>query len=214
MIKAIIFDFDNTLIDRQKAFKEMLKVKIPATLPSSKAHLANQAIEDIMKWDNYGSVERTVAFKKYTDTYGLDESVGAELAASWSKESGVQVFLFDDVLEVLDYLKDKYRLALLTNGNATSQRRKLNASNILSYFEYTVVSGEIGISKPDPKAFMYVADKLGLSVDECLYIGDNYQIDIEGADSAHMPSIFVNRRGIETAKKETITELSELKKLL
>ena len=56
MIKAIIFDLDNTLIDRQKAFKEMLERKFHILFDDEE--LIQKMINDILKWDNNGTVER------------------------------------------------------------------------------------------------------------------------------------------------------------
>lgn len=61
MIKAIIFDLDNTLIDRQRAFKEMLDRKFHQLFEDET--LIQEMIKDIIEWDNNGTVERIVVFK-------------------------------------------------------------------------------------------------------------------------------------------------------
>ena len=62
-MKVIVFDLDNTLIDRQRAFTEMLKDRIELTLPEHKKHLKEQAIQDILMWDDNGTVSRSVSFE-------------------------------------------------------------------------------------------------------------------------------------------------------
>ena len=106
-MKVIVFDLDNTLIDRQRAFTEMLKDRIQLTLPADKKHLKEQAIQDILMWDDNGTVSRSVSFKKYCDKYEVTCMTSEELSTYWTTISGSVVYLFDDVIEVIAYLKDK-----------------------------------------------------------------------------------------------------------
>ena len=213
-IKAVIFDLDNTLINRQKAFIEMLNNKIIETLPVDKKNLVDEAIRDILHWDDNGIVSRSVTFANYCEKYQVTSMTSAELNDYWSSISGNEVYLFDDVLEIIAYLKPKYRLAILSNGNAISQRRKLNATNILHDFEFSLVSGEVGIHKPDLRIYDYVVKKLNLEPSECVYIGDNYAFDIEASNKAGLKAIFVNRHNKKDVRGLTVEHLIELKEIL
>ncbi|MBR5290795.1 MAG: HAD family hydrolase [Erysipelotrichaceae bacterium] len=213
-MKVIVFDLDNTLIDRQRAFTEMLKDRIQLTLPADKKHLKEQAIQDILMWDDNGTVSRSVSFKKYCDKYEVTCMTSEELSTYWTTISGSVVYLFDDVIEVITYLKDKYRLAILTNGSPVSQRRKLESTGILNLFELSVVSGEVGIDKPDPRIFDVMCDRLNVKPEECLYIGDNYVNDVLGARNAGWNAIYLNRLHLESDESQMIDSLKKLKKIL
>lgn len=191
MIKAIIFDLDNTLIDRQKAFKEMLERKFHAMFDDEE--LIQKMIEDILKWDNNGTVERIEVFKNWAEVYHITKITPEQLDKEWSNESGSVAFLFDDVRDTLKELKKKYKIAVLTNGNASSQRRKLNTINIYDLLDYSLVSSEYGVRKPDKQIFEYTAKQLGLETEECAYVGDNYKIDILGSRNAGMLPVFISR---------------------
>ena len=191
MIKAIIFDLDNTLIDRQKAFKEMLERKFHAMFDDEE--LIQKMINDILKWDNNGTVERIDVFKKWAEVYHITKISPEQLDKEWSNESGSVAFLFDDVRDTLKELKKKYKIAVLTNGNASSQRRKLNTINIYDLLDYSLVSSEYGVRKPDKKIFEYTAKQLDLKTEECSYVGDNYKIDILGSRNAGMLPVFISR---------------------
>lgn len=214
VMKVIVFDLDNTLIDRQRAFTEMLKDRIQLTLPADKKHLKEQAIQDILMWDDNGTVSRSVSFKKYCDKYEVTCMTSEELSTYWTTISGSVVYLFDDVIEVIAYLKDKYRLAILTNGSPVSQRRKLESTGILNLFELSVVSGEVGIDKPDPRIFDVMCDRLNVKPEECLYIGDNYVNDVLGARNAGWNAIYLNRLHLESDESQMIDSLKKLKKIL
>ncbi|MBR5004845.1 MAG: HAD family hydrolase [Erysipelotrichaceae bacterium] len=213
-MKVIVFDLDNTLIDRQRAFTEMLKDRIELTLPEDKKHLKEQAIQDILMWDDNGTVSRSVSFKKYCDKYEVTCMTSEELSTYWTTISGSIVYLFDDVIDVITYLKEKYRLAILTNGSPISQRRKLESTGILNMFELSVVSGEVGIDKPDPRIFDVMCERMKVKPEDCLYIGDNYVNDVLGARNAGWNAIYLNRLRLASDETQMIDSLEKLKKIL
>ena len=208
MIKAIIFDLDNTLIDRQKAFKEMLERKFHILFDDEE--LIQKMINDILKWDNNGTVERIDVFKKWAEVYHITKITPEQLDKEWSNESGSVAFLFDDVRDTLKELKKKYKIAVLTNGNASSQRRKLNTINIYDLLDYSLVSSEYGVRKPDKKIFEYTAKQLDLKTEECSYVGDNYKIDILGSRNAGMLPVFISRNNEIHADVLCIQTIKEL----
>ena len=214
VMKVIVFDLDNTLIDRQRAFTEMLKDRIELTLPEDKKHLKEQAIQDILMWDDNGTVSRSVSFKKYCDKYEVTCMTSEELSTYWTTISGSVVYLFDDVIDVIAYLKAKYRLAILTNGSPISQRRKLESTGILNMFELSVVSGEVGIDKPDPRIFDVMCERLNVKPQDCLYVGDNYVNDVLGARNAGWNAIYLNRLRLASDETQMIDSLEKLKKIL
>ncbi len=212
MIKAIIFDLDNTLIDRQKAFKEMLIRKFSSLFDDKK--LIKSMVEDIIKWDDNGTVERIIVFKKWASKYDVTCITPEQLDKDWSNESGTVAFLYDDVKDTLIKLKEKYKLAILTNGNVASQRRKLNTINIYDLLDFSLVSSEYIVKKPDKQIFEYTAKQLGLNTNECVYVGDNYNIDVLGSRNAGMTPIYVSRKNEIHNDVTTIKQISELLNIL
>ncbi len=212
MIKAIIFDLDNTLIDRQKAFKEMLLRKFHLLFDDET--LISNMIDDIMKWDDNGTVERIVVFKRWASKYDVTCISPQELDKQWSDESGSIAFLYYDVKDTLSKLKNKYKLAILTNGSTTSQRRKLDTIDIYDLLDYTLVSSEVNMKKPDIRLFEYIANKLNLKPNECIYVGDNYNIDVLGSRNAGMTPIFISRNNESYDNVIVIKEISELLNIL
>lgn len=212
MIKAIIFDLDNTLIDRQKAFKEMLLRKFHLLFDDET--LISNMIDDIMKWDDNGTVERIVVFKRWASKYDVTCISPQELDKQWSDESGSVAFLYDDVKDTLSKLKNKYKLAILTNGNVASQRRKLDTIDLYDLLDYTLVSSEVNMKKPDIRLFEYIANKLNLKPNECIYVGDNYNIDVLGSRNAGMTPIFISRNNESYDNVIVIKEISELLNIL
>ncbi len=101
--------------------------------------------------------------------------------------------LFDDADELLARLRPHTRLAIVTNGVAGLQRRKLNGSGLLHWFDAVAISGELGIGKPDPGIFTWVCQQLGVAPEQCAMVGDNPERDVQGGLNAHLATAWVDR---------------------
>lgn len=212
-IKAVLFDLDNTLIDRQRIFKEMLIRKIGEYHKDINQIELEKIVDEIITWDNNGNQNRKVVFQQYIDKYKVDVTAD-ELNAYWNDHSGEFVYIFDDAEDTLLYLKEKYKLGIVSNGNTISQRRKLNKLPFLDLFDYTIVSGEIGIHKPDVGIFNKVCEDMSVLPQECVFVGDNYRCDIEGSYNAGMKPVWIRKTNETSNICDCVYELSELKQML
>ena len=79
--------------------------------------------------------------------------------------------------------------------------------------DYSLVSSEFGVKKPDKSIFEYTCHQIGYKCEECAYIGDNYNIDVLGSRNAGMLPIYVSRNHEEHKDVQTIHEIKELLKL-
>ena len=123
--------------------------------------------------------------------------------------------LFAHALEVLEYLREKYSLHIITNGFEEVQHRKLASSRLEPYFQHVVTSENVGVKKPDPRIFEYALEKAEASPSESIMIGDNYEADIQGALNVGMRAIMCEFNG-EMPREDvtTIKTLLELKQHL
>jgi len=123
--------------------------------------------------------------------------------------------LFDGAMEVLEYLKPKYTLHIITNGFAEVQTKKLNNSGINDYFK-TVTNSEIaGVKKPHPNIFEFALSLTSVSKENALMIGDCIDADIRGAINFGIKAIlFDQANSHNTNEVQKINHLLELKKIL
>ena len=123
--------------------------------------------------------------------------------------------LFEGAIEVLEYLKPKYKLHIITNGFANVQDKKINNAALSGYFE-TITNSELaGVKKPNSIIFDYAVNLAQSSKEKSIMIGDDFDADVNGALNAGMDAIFFNIRNIETPKNyKQINHLLELKKYL
>lgn len=126
-----------------------------------------------------------------------DDELGYELGERFAKERRSRSYVYDETFEVLDQLKGKYKLLLLTNGSPDLQREKLAmVPQLASYFDHIVISGEFGEGKPDISIFRHAATLLGIEPKEGIMVGDKLTTDIAGSHAFGMPNAWINRHHV------------------
>ena len=125
-------------------------------------------------------------------------------------------FLFDGTFEILDYLKENYKLHIITNGFEEIQTKKMINSNIYHYFEKVITSESVGVKKPNPKVFNYALQMVKATPNECMMIGDNLEADIQGAINCGIKAIHYNSENSNSIPKNitSIYNLLDLKEYL
>lgn len=124
-------------------------------------------------------------------------------------------YLFDGAIEVLEYLKPKYKLHIITNGFANVQDKKITSAALGDYFT-TITNSELaGVKKPNSIIFDYAVNLAQASKENSIMIGDDLDADVNGALNAGLDAIFFNIRNIDAPKNyKQINHLLELKKYL
>ena len=190
MIKAVLFDYDNTLGNREAYAYELYR-EIVETHHADLDSFDKECItQSCMILDQHGFVNKNYVKDSIRTLYGIELYPG-DLNAFWEKNLGRYAECFEDAKELLEKLKPKYTLAVITNGDSYGQRSKLERSGILPYFEEVFISGAVGITKPDPRIFLMAAEKLGVRPEECVFVGDGFRTDIRGAKKAGMNPVWM-----------------------
>ncbi|EFH88469.1 HAD family hydrolase [Ktedonobacter racemifer] len=123
----------------------------------------------------------------------INDALAEALAACFREERRSCYRVFSDVEAALSTLKQRYALALLTNGAPDLQREKIRASGLESYFDTIAVSGEVGIGKPEPEIFVHVLRELGVAPEQAVMVGDSLPRDIAGSYHSGMRGMWINR---------------------
>ena len=161
---------------------------------------------------------REAWFRALADHSVSDLSFAEELSATFLLERRARHTLFSDVEDSLTNLRDIYQLALVTNGAPGLQREKIQGANLARCFDTILISGEVGVGKPDCRIFRMALDALSASPSETVMVGDSLTRDILGAQRAGLKGIWLNRLESDAANQVTpdvqITSLSQLHKRL
>jgi HAD superfamily hydrolase (TIGR01549 family) len=137
----------------------------------------------------------------------------AELLQQRWKHLRAQFPLFEDADELLARLRPRTKLAMVTNGVSGLQRRKVNGSGLAHWFDVVAISGELGVGKPDPAIFDWVANQLGVPKARCAMVGDNPERDVQGGLNAGMATAWVDR-GFKPRGAKADVEVKSLLELL
>ncbi len=136
-------------------------------------------------------------------------------------ENGVAqgAYAVDGAYEILEYLKDKYELYIVSNGFRYVQESRLKIGDFNKYFKNIFVSEDIGIPKPAKEFFDYCFENLGNPPkNEVMLIGDSLSADIKGGNDYGIDTVWFNKNGEEnlSAVKPTytVTELCDIKRIL
>ena len=101
----------------------------------------------------------------------------------------------DKLKDLLQNLRNDYKLCILTNGDTLLQRKKLEVCDAHKYFDATVVSFEHEMMKPDPRIFHIACRKIGLENHQCVMVGDLLGTDIIGSQRAGLKGSILVKGG-------------------
>ncbi|MBE6720153.1 MAG: HAD family hydrolase [Ruminococcaceae bacterium] len=194
MIKAVLFDFDETLQDRTLAFEGYMDTFFATFRPEISGTELEQCREDMRVTGKGGYVNRVEWYQGLIDMWKWSTAPPAEeLAEHYDVTFGDHNVIFENSVPLLKELRARgFITGVITNGPSYLQNHKLDTSGLKPFLDIIVVSGDVGVHKPDPALFKYAAEKHGLLPEECVYVGDHPVNDIQGALSAGMKAIRMN----------------------
>ena len=221
-ITDIFFDLDHTLWDFQKNsaltfdfllkkyqinidLNKFLNIYIPINFSYWKLYRDEKITKEFLRYNRLKS-----SFDKLN--ISLSDDVINKIADDYVISLPVNNFLIKDTILVLDYLKQKYRLHIITNGFTEVQNKKIVNSQIKKYFHSIIDSETVGVKKPNIKIFDYALKVSGAKSKNSLMIGDNLEADILGALNAGFHAIHFNNNN--EAPHEHCLILNELKSLM
>ena len=224
-IKHIFFDLDHTLWDFEtnsaKTFEKIFELhKVEVDFDKFLIDYKKINFKYWRLFRNNLVTKEELRYKRLKDTFDqLNFSISDELISSLSEDYINYLpmfnFLFDGTIEILEYLKPKYRLHIITNGFSEVQSIKMKNSKLDKYFDIIVTSESVGVKKPNPEIFEYALSQANATIEESVMIGDSWEADIMGAQNVGMKPIFCNFEKNEVDNSIlSIQNLIELKKYL
>ncbi len=221
MIKYILFDLDGTILDFNMGEKDAF-IK---TINNFFDYKVKE--EDIKKFSelneyyfneykNKKMERKEFHFNRFNEILkylGLKNDP-VELNKYYVESLKYEAIIFDDVIEILDYLSNKYQLFIASNGMIEVQNKRLEISGLKNYFKKIYVSEDIGFNKPDIEFFNYIFNDLNdFNKDNYIIIGDRLDSDILGAINSNIHNIYVNRFNINDSNIKPEYEVIDLLKI-
>ena len=202
MVKYVLFDVDDTLLDFGKAEaaairKTFERIGIPVTDELIRRYSEINA----QQWSRFekGEITRERLLTERFDILfsELGINVPSEMAqASYEYLLGIGHYFVDGAGELLEALKDKYELYIVSNGNASVQDRRLKSAGIIPYFKDIFISERVGFNKPSAEFFEACFERIpGFEKDKAVIVGDRLSSDILGGINAGVKTCWFNPRG-------------------
>jgi len=239
MVKAIFFDLGDTLIDSKifgpngalTAAEKVIEIYHLNKHPSECLSLVEEAngVCDALiekgrppgeSLQEYGTRVLKAKYSKLIELMGGEPDEKATERAFKAHLEGIATAdsLFPEAEEVLETLKGRYKLGLLSNNIVEYARGPLEHLGLERFFDVVVISGEENTRKPEPEIFRRALERIGAHPSETMMVGDAPVEDIEGGKSVGMIMLWVNRSGKALTRDVrpdyTIGDLRELLRMV
>ena len=184
-IEAIIFDFDDTLVDEEKWVRERWE----KTIQFTEAELQIEEFGGAF-WEIYR--KRGWRYKKHVNEAlqicGKGDNQVGKIVDYFLNQT-VDESLFEGVSEFLNFIKDDYKLGILTNGRKEVQYDRIERVGISKYFSSVICAFDN--PKPDPEPYLKILNDLGVLPENSVYVSHE-QDDFDGAKRIGMSTVHVN----------------------
>jgi putative hydrolase of the HAD superfamily len=222
-IDAVFFDIDDTLLDDAAAQRSAAAVLSDLVGMDADAEtfadlwsvVSQHHYTRYLRGELDFQEQRRARIREAVDGT-LDDPAADALFASYLVAYESAWALCADAEACLDALGTRYGLGVVSNGQETQQRRKLETLAIADHFACVVISGDLGHRKPSPEIFLEACARLGTPPRKAAYVGDRYEIDALGARAAGLTGVWLDRlgsRGSDHAPP-VISSLGELQGVL
>lgn len=227
MNKHLFFDLDRTLWDFEKNSQTALSIlfqelELHNRIDSFHSFHGTYKKINAELWHLYGAGKLSkdvLRIKRFEDTLKrfkiVDNELSSALAEGYVSISPQQTNIFPGTKETLEKLSEANQLHIITNGFKEIQFIKLEKSGIRHFFDIIVCSEDVGKNKPAPDVFHHAMSKSGATIANSIMIGDDYHVDVLGAENIGMPGVlFDPKKNSQKKHRWQIQNMDELPGLL
>lgn len=191
MIKAVIFDLDGTLLNRDESVKKFIDNQYERLNKWVNHTPKEKYITRFIELDNRGYVWKDKVYQQLTEELEITGVTWEDLLQDYISQFKNNCIPFRKLFEMLEELRNKnFILGMITNGIGQFQMDNIKALGIEKYFQTILVSEWEGLKKPDPNIFLRALKQLDVSPNQSVYVGDHPENDVKAAQNVGMKGIW------------------------
>lgn len=212
MIKAVVFDLDGTLLNRDASVRAFIE-KQYKRLNKWVNHIPMEKyIARFIELDNRGYVWKDRVYQQLVDEFKITGLTWEELLEDYIGQFQYSCVPFPNLISMLEKLKDdNLVLGMITNGKGQFQMDNIKALGIEKYFETILISEWEGMKKPEPQIFQKALRNLNVLPSESIYVGDHPENDVQASQYVGIKGVWKRDSQWDKVKADFIVEdLGEL----
>lgn len=212
MIKAILFDLDGTILDRESSLNNFIDDQYNKFISYLK-HIERTTFKNkFIELDNNGYVWKDKVYAQLIDYFNINNLTPDVFLNDYTTNFRKNCLPYPNLYKTLKILNaNNYKLGIITNGKFPFQYKNIEALKIEEYMDIILVSEKEEIKKPNPLIFERAAKKLGVKLNECIFVGDSLENDYKASNSAGMYAIYKGNNDQDSINTiPTIKDLSEI----
>lgn len=174
MIKAVLFDLDGTLLNRDASVRRFIDLQYDRFEHLLDSITKKEYIERFLQLDNRGYVWKDKVYQQMIKEFEIIGISWEELLQDYISEFKYSCIPFPHLIEMLEELKTRnIAIGMITNGRGQFQMDNIQALGIEKYFDSILVSEWEGMKKPNPNIFLKALQDLEVNPEESLFMGDH-----------------------------------------
>ncbi|QYR24156.1 HAD family hydrolase [Paenibacillus sp. sptzw28] len=191
MIKAVLFDLDLTLLDRDASVRKFVETQ-HERFNFCLSHIPKETyVSRFIELDERGYVWKDIVYQRLIDEFNINGINWEQLLEDYVSEFHKSCIPYPNLIEMLERLnRENFKLGLITNALGDFQFRNIKAIGIDKYFDVILISEWEGIKKPNPEIFFRALDKLEVEAEESIYIGDHPINDVQASRNVGMKGVW------------------------
>ena len=191
MIRAVLFDLDGTLFDRDSTVAALVEAQ-HALFNQELAHVAKaDFVARVVLLDEHGYRNKAEVYATVAGEFHLPPALAPELVADFWRRYHAFCRPSHDLVATLGELRRRgKKIGVVTNGRQVTQEGTIDALGIRDFLDVVLVSEVEGVRKPDRRIFERAVARLGVGPSECCYVGDHPEVDVSGARAAGLHAIW------------------------
>ncbi|MFS0864856.1 HAD family hydrolase [Fredinandcohnia sp. 179-A 10B2 NHS] len=191
MIKGVLFDLDGTLLNRDDSVNMFIHRQYDR-FQHAVGHIPKATyVKRFIELDNRGYTWKDKVYHQLVSEFSITDLTWEELLQDYIVELKYNCVPFPNLVSMLEELqRNNLVLGIITNGKGKFQMNNIEALGIKKYFQTIVISECEGIKKPDPLIFNRALERLSISPNESIFVGDHPDNDVSAAQNVGMKGIW------------------------